>query len=200
MKITSAEYLKSFPSIHGFDLPILPVIAFIGRSNVGKSSLINHLLNRKKLVKTSSTPGKTQLLNFFLINKRFYIVDLPGYGFANVPLSVKTGWLSMISEFLHQCPGMKLVVQLVDLRHKPSQDDTEFNLLLSENEWPSIVVANKADKVKKGSLKKSLSLIQNNLELRKPPLLHSALKKTGRDAIWIEINAALSSELASDSL
>ncbi len=194
MKITSAEYVKSFPSINGFDLPELPAIAFIGRSNVGKSSLINHLLIRKKLVKTSSTPGKTQLLNFFLINKQFYFVDLPGYGFANVPIHVKTGWLAMIREFLYRYPQLKLVIQLLDLRHKPSNDDMEFNQLLIEFQRPSIVIANKSDKVKKSILRKSLFDIKNSLGLVDIPLLHSALKKTGRDAIWKEINEALSGD------
>lgn len=191
MKITSAEYIKSFTSINGFDLPELPVIAFIGRSNVGKSSLINHLLNRKKLVKTSSTPGKTQLLNFFLINKQFYFVDLPGYGFANVPVSVKAGWLTMIREFLYHYPSLKLVVQLLDLRHKPSDDDKEFSQLLVEYHRPSLIIANKSDKIKKSNLKKSLLNIKNSLGLVEMPLLHSALKKTGRDAIWKEINRVL---------
>lgn len=191
MKVTSAEYLKSFPSINGLDLPELPVIAFIGRSNVGKSSLINHLLNRKKLVKTSSTPGKTQLLNYFLINQKFYFVDLPGYGFASVPVGVKNSWRTMINEFLFQCPRLKLVVQLLDLRHKPSQDDVTFNRLLVENELPSLVVANKSDKVKKSLLKKSQFIVKDSLGLSKPPLLHSALKRTGSGAIWEKIESAL---------
>lgn len=187
MIITSAEYIKSFPSIKGFDIPELSAIAFIGRSNAGKSSLINHLLNRKKLVKTSSTPGKTQLLNFFLINKAFYFVDLPGYGFANVPVEVKKGWQAMIQDFLGLYPCLKLVVQLVDLRHPPTREDQQFYELLSANLWPSLVVANKSDKVKKNSQKRSLKLMQSCLHLHKPPLMHSALKKTGKEAIWGEI-------------
>ncbi len=187
MIITSAEYIKSFPSIKGFDLPEMPAIGFIGRSNAGKSSLINHLLNRRKLVKTSSTPGKTQLLNFFLINKAFYFVDLPGYGFANVPVSVKTSWQAMIQDFLCLYPNLKLTVQLLDLRHNPTREDLEFNQLLSDNSWPSLVIANKSDKVKKNSLKKSLIVMQSCLHLNKPPLMHSALKKTGKELIWVKI-------------
>ncbi len=187
MIVTSAEYIKSFPSIKGFDLPELSAIAFIGRSNAGKSSLINHLLNRKKLVKTSSTPGKTQLLNFFLVNKAFYFVDLPGYGFANVPVEVKMSWQAMIQDFLRLYPRLKLIVQLMDLRHPPTREDQEFYHLLSENHWPSLVVANKSDKVKKNSLKRSLTAMQNCLHLRKPPLMHSALKKIGKEAIWGDI-------------
>ncbi len=191
MNIISAEYVKSFTAIQGFDLPVLPVIAFIGRSNVGKSSLINNLLTRKKLVKTSSTPGKTQLLNFFLINKQFYFVDLPGYGFANVPTKVKTGWLAMIQDFLYQYPQLKLIVQLVDIRHNPSNEDLEFSHLLAESQLPSLVVANKSDKVKRSMLKKSLVNIQNRLDLDGTPLMHSALKKTGKEAIWKELDRCL---------
>jgi len=192
MRVASAEYVKSFVSIQDFDLPVLPAVAFIGRSNVGKSSLINHLLNRHKLVKTSSTPGKTQLLNFFLINNQFYIVDLPGYGFADVPVNVKSGWLNMIRGFLAEYPALRLVVQLVDVRHKPSADDRTFNRLLAENGWPSLVIANKSDKVKKNSIKKSLAEIQTTLGLSITPLLHSSLQKTGSEAIWARIQAALS--------
>jgi GTP-binding protein len=187
MNITSAEYIKSFPSIKGFDLPELSAIAFIGRSNAGKSSLINHLLNRKKLVKTSSTPGKTQLLNFFLINKAFYFVDLPGYGFANVPVEVKIGWQAMIQDFLRLYPHLKLIVQLMDLRHPPTREDQDFYHLLSANHWPSLVVANKSDKVKKNSLNRSLTAMQSCLHLHKPPLMHSAPKKIGKESIWGEI-------------
>ena len=179
MIVTSAEYLKSFPSINDFNLPELSAIAFIGRSNAGKSSLINHLLGRKKLVKTSSTPGKTQLINFFLINNAFYFVDLPGYGFAKVPAAVKTGWQAMIQDFLFQYPQLKLVVQLLDLRHTPTHEDREFNHLLSANQRPSLVIANKSDKVKKSGLKKSLTEMQSCLHLNEAPLLHSATKKTG---------------------
>jgi GTP-binding protein len=191
MNIISAEYVKSFPAIRGFDLPELPVIAFIGRSNVGKSSLINNLLNRKKLVKTSSTPGKTQLLNFFLINKQFYFVDLPGYGFANVPVKVKIGWLAMIQDFLYQYPQLKLIVQLLDIRHNPSNEDLEFSRLLAESQLPSLIVANKSDKVKRSMLKKSLVNIQNRLGLDEIPLMHSALKKTGKEEIWKELDRCL---------
>ncbi|MFH2132218.1 MAG: ribosome biogenesis GTP-binding protein YihA/YsxC [bacterium] len=193
MIITSAEYIKSFPSISSFDIPELPAIAFVGRSNVGKSSLINHLLNRRKLVKTSSSPGKTQLLNFFLINSSFYFVDLPGYGFANVPVRVKAGWLAMMQDFLCQYPNLKLVVQLLDIRHIPTQDDLEFNRLLSANDCEMLLVANKSDKVKKSGIKKSLTEIMSRLNLNTPPLLHSSLKKTGREAIWRMIDDHLKS-------
>ncbi len=191
MKVTSSEYVKSFVSIHNFDLEELPSIAFIGRSNVGKSSLINNLLNRKKLVKTSSTPGKTQLLNYFLINKSCFFVDLPGYGFASVPDAVKGSWLKMIQDYLHYCPNLRLIVQLVDIRHRPSKDDIEFQNLLKINKMPYIVVANKLDKIKKNQMIKSTKEIMKVLELTKRPLVHSALNKKGKEEIWKAIDRYL---------
>ncbi|PCI24975.1 MAG: YihA family ribosome biogenesis GTP-binding protein [SAR324 cluster bacterium] len=184
MKITSAEYITSFPRITEFDLTPLPSIAFIGRSNVGKSSLINHLVNRKKLVKTSSTPGKTQLINYFLINEQFYFVDLPGYGFANVPVKVKNSWRGMIEEFLLTCPQLALIVQLVDIRHKPSREDVEFQELLRRYKLTNLVIANKADKIKKNQIQKSQKIIKEILGVRSKPIVHSALKKIGHQEIW----------------
>ena len=121
-------------------------------------------------------------------------MDLPGYGFANVPVAVKTGWQAMIQDFLRLYPNLKLTVQLMDLRHTPTREDLEFNQLLSANHWPSLIIANKSDKVKKNSLKKSLTVMQNSLHLNKPPLMHSALKKTGKEAIWGKISDHLQSE------
>ncbi|MCP4753452.1 MAG: YihA family ribosome biogenesis GTP-binding protein [Proteobacteria bacterium] len=191
MKIVTAEYLKSYLSIYDFDHPVLPVVAFIGRSNVGKSSLINHLLGRKKLVKTSSTPGKTQMINFFLINGSSYFVDLPGYGFANVPVKLKQNWLHMMQEFLFNCRELRLIVQLVDSRHKPNRNDLDFQKLLTDNRLPNLVVANKADKIKKSQMQKTLKEIRKELDLQRTPVLHSALKKTGKETIWEIIDAHL---------
>ena len=192
MKVTSSEYVKSLLSIRDFDLPVLPAVAFIGRSNVGKSSLINHLLNRKKLVKTSSTPGKTQLLNYFLINRSFYFVDLPGYGFANVPVKVKNSWQKMIHDFIHFCPDLKLIIQLVDIRHKPGSGDIAFQEILEKNSLPYLVVANKTDKIKKNQVARAIKEIKNSLNLHQAPKLHSALKKTGKEEIWHTIVKYLS--------
>ena len=191
MKIISAEYIKSFTSVRNNDLPTLPAIAFSGRSNVGKSSLINHLLLRRKLVKTSGTPGKTQLINIFLINSSFYFIDLPGYGFANVPLRVKEDWKQMINDFLFDWPNLRATVQLVDIRHRPSQLDLDFKDLIKKAKQSHIVVANKSDKLNKKGISKQLKEIKDLLGLQKPPLLHSTLQKTGREEIWTEINAYL---------
>jgi GTP-binding protein len=191
MKILSAEYCTSYKSIRDFNLEEKPSVAFIGRSNVGKSSLINHLLNRKKLVKTSSNPGKTQLLNYFLINENCYFIDLPGYGFANVPQKIKKSWQEMIDTFIWQAPQLVLVVQLVDLRHKPSREDIKFQKLLKACSISNLVIANKADKLKKNQLIKSLKIVSEALLLEQKPLLHSALKKTGRSEILTAIQKQL---------
>jgi GTP-binding protein len=184
MIIKSAEYVKSLPDIKQLDIPPLPGIAFVGRSNVGKSSLINHLLNRRNLVKTSSTPGKTQLINFFIINKEFYFIDLPGYGFANVPVKVKNSWMEMIQSFLFSYSNLKTIVQLIDIRHKPSSDDVAFQKMLQAGNLDNTIIANKVDKVKKNQVPKALKTIQQTLSVSQKPILHSALKKIGKVEIW----------------
>ncbi|MGK0288779.1 MAG: GTP-binding protein [bacterium] len=191
MKIKSVKYLKSFTTIRDLDLPILPAFAFIGRSNVGKSSLINSLLQRKKLVKTSSTPGKTQLLNYFLVNESFYFIDLPGYGYAKISKDVKKNWKFMIEEFLFQCPELKSIFQLVDLRHKPTPEDVSFRTLVMAGTVPSIVVANKLDKLKKNQIQKSVKLVKETLSLETKPILHSLPLKQGREEIWTIIETQL---------
>lgn len=184
MIIKSAEYVKSLPDIKQLDITPLPGIAFVGRSNVGKSSLINHLLNRRNLVKTSSTPGKTQLINFFIINKEFYFIDLPGYGFANVPVKVKNSWTDMIQRFLFSYTNLKTIVQLVDIRHKPSNGDIAFQKMLQAGNLDYTIIANKVDKVKKNQVPKALKTIQQTLSTTQKPILHSSLKKIGKVEIW----------------
>ena len=195
VKIVSAEYVKSFTRVQELDLEALPAIAFIGRSNVGKSSLINSLLNRKKLVKTSSTPGKTQLINYFLINNRFYFIDLPGYGFAKVPTDVKNQWQKMIIDFLVYCPNLRMIVQLVDIRHKPSGEDKAIQYLVKDTEIPCLVVANKEDKLKKNQIGKAKKEIKKILDLNSTLLTHSAPKKTGRSDIWKELKGMIEQEI-----
>jgi GTP-binding protein len=191
MNITSAEYCKSFPYFDRIDLPLRPAVAFIGRSNVGKSTLINRLTARRRLVKTSSTPGKTQLINFFLINQRFYFIDLPGYGFAEVPVAIKANWQQMIEGFLRHYPALRLVVQLVDIRHPPSRFDAGFHENLKVLGIPCLVVANKADKLGRNHLNKALGVISRSFGLDDPPLPHSALKGTGLAEIWRVIEKQL---------
>ncbi len=150
MRITQAEYVKS--AMHTADFPSdgRVEIAFVGRSNVGKSSLLNALLGKKGLAKTSGTPGKTRTLNFFSVNNKYYFVDLPGYGFAKVPLKVKDEWGMALIEYLQSRRTLELVVLLLDGRREPSGLDLEMLELLDEARRPVLVVATKVDKLKQG--------------------------------------------------
>ena len=162
MKIRSAEFILSASSPWQFPAPTLPEIAFAGRSNVGKSTLINSLLNRKKLVKTSSTPGKTQLINFFKINDAFHFVDLPGYGFAKVPENVRQQWQRLIEAYLQERECLRNVVLIVDSRHGPTAQDRQLKEWLDYYERPVLIVASKIDKLKRGQIQKHLNIIKKN--------------------------------------
>ncbi|NLM52002.1 MAG: YihA family ribosome biogenesis GTP-binding protein [Firmicutes bacterium] len=194
MKINSAEFIISAAWPEQFPQDRLPEIAFVGRSNVGKSSLLNSLVKRKQLAKTSSTPGKTQLINFFLINKAFYLVDLPGYGFARVSQAVKKKWGRLIEEYLSTRETLMLVVLLVDIRHPPTADDREMYRWLVYYNLPTVVVATKADKVSRGSLQKHINQIRQGLNLgsQGPVILYSAQTSQGRDDLWRIIRQYLS--------
>jgi len=146
MEIHTATYLISSPKVENCPKPDMPEYAFIGRSNVGKSSLINMLTGQSKLAKTSNTPGKTQLINHFLINKSFYIVDLPGYGFAKVSQNTRATWEKMISNYLQQRPNLVTVFVLIDSRHEPQKLDLAFLRKLGEWGVPFNVIFTKADK------------------------------------------------------
>jgi GTP-binding protein len=190
MKITAAEFLTSATKPSEYPLSALPEIAFVGRSNVGKSSLINTLINRKRLAKTSSTPGRTQLINFFKINNWISFVDLPGYGYAKVPESVKKKWGPMIETYLSARKTLKGVVVIMDIRRVPRKE--EMNLLnwLNHFSIDSILVLTKKDKFSKDNQIKQQSAIAQVLAKDKNDLiLFSAKSRQGRDAIW---NAILS--------
>ena len=187
MKIRSAEFIISASSPKHFPVKTIPEIAFAGRSNVGKSSLINSLLNRKKLVKTSSTPGKTQLINFFMINDNFYFVDLPGYGFAKVPENVRQQWQVLIEAYLQERKSLRSVVLIVDSRHGPNLQDIQLKEWLEYYEVPVLVVANKIDKLKRSKVQRHLRNIRQDLGLSKSPLSHSSLEKLGRSDIWRDL-------------
>jgi GTP-binding protein len=146
MEIGTATYIISSPKVENCPPPDMPEYAFIGRSNVGKSSLINMLTGQSKLAKTSNTPGKTQLINHFLVNKSFYIVDLPGYGFAKVSQNTRASWEKMIADYLQQRTNLVTVFVLIDSRHEPQNKDLEFLRKLGEWEVPFNVVFTKADK------------------------------------------------------
>jgi len=147
MMVHSAQFIKSSPSLKGCPDPNLPEFAFIGRSNVGKSSLINMLTGFSKLAKTSSRPGKTQLINHFLINDAWYLTDLPGFGFAKVPVSVKNKWEEMIKGYLRKRSNLVCAFLLIDIRHEPLKNDLEFMAWLGENEVPFIILFTKSDKL-----------------------------------------------------
>ena len=164
----------------------LPEIAFAGKSNVGKSSLINALMNRKALARTSSQPGKTQTINFYNINECMYLVDLPGYGYAKVPESEREKWGKMIENYLHRSRQLKAVFLLVDIRHKPGENDkTMYDWIVYQGYRP-IIIATKLDKLKRSQVPKALKELHGGLGLRSEDTVipFSAENRQGRDEIW----------------
>ncbi|MEQ2547662.1 ribosome biogenesis GTP-binding protein YihA/YsxC [Dorea ammoniilytica] len=164
----------------------LPEIAFAGKSNVGKSSLINGLMNRKSFARTSATPGKTQTINFYNINQELYLVDLPGYGYAKVSEQEKKKWGQMIERYLHQSKQLRAVFLLIDIRHAPSANDKMmYDWILSQGYQP-IIIATKLDKLKRSQVQKQVKVVRQGLGLSKDSILipFSAVTKQGRDEIW----------------
>ncbi len=161
-------------------------IAFAGRSNVGKSSLINGLLNRKSLARTSSVPGKTQTLNFYHVNDGFYLVDLPGYGYAAANLQAKAQWGKMIERYLTSSPHLKAVFLLVDIRHDPTKDDKMMAEWIIASGREPVIIATKLDKIKRSQIQKQLSAVRKGLGLsaETPLIPFSAQTRQGRDEIW----------------
>jgi GTP-binding protein len=193
MKITSAEFITSAVRQNQYPPDTQPEVAFAGRSNVGKSSLINTLVNRKNLVKTSARPGRTQTLNFFLINKQYRFVDLPGYGFAEVPLSVRAGWKGMVEEYLGSRRSLKLVVLILDVRRDPGSDDASLMRWLEAAGKPFLAVLTKADKLSKNVQQAQHRIIQERLLLKKEEMiLFSAVTHQGRLEVLHYIAGALS--------
>lgn len=190
MKIYSAEFIKSAFEKNHWTTDGLPEISFLGRSNVGKSSLINSLLSRKGLARTSNTPGRTQSINFFLINEEFYFVDLPGYGYARVSKTMRADWGVMAEEYLAEREELRLSIQLIDARHEPTRLDLQLHEWLIFNKKNHIVVATKADKLSTNKLQKSLKQIKANFAGSKI-IAYSSLNGMGKDAVWQEINDSL---------
>jgi GTP-binding protein len=185
MKIKSSEFVKSAVKPSQYPPSDFPEISFSGRSNVGKSSLINTLLNRKRLVKTSSTPGRTQLINFFLINSAFCFVDLPGYGYARAPASVQKKWGPMIETYLLTRETLKGVVLIMDVRRTPGIKELEFIAWLSSFDIPHILILTKADKLSKTKQIKQKIIIAETLNVDKDNLiLFSAKTGLGKNDIW----------------
>jgi GTP-binding protein len=195
MKITSAEFIKSTLEPEQYPRDRKPEIAFVGRSNVGKSSLLNKLLGRKGLAKTSGTPGKTQTLNYFLINNAVYFVDLPGYGYAKVPKALKDQWNEVMVAYLQDRPPLKLVVSLMDSRHKPSENDLQMLDILAEAEKPTIIVATKVDKLGQQAREKNLAMIHEALRLDEDSLVLPFSSETGEGVkdLWGVIEDVLKS-------
>ena len=174
----------------------LPEVAFAGKSNVGKSSLINGLMNRKSLARTSAQPGKTQTINFYKINDTFDLVDLPGYGYAKVSPSEKAKWGKMIENYLHTSHNLKAVFLLIDIRHDPSANDCQMYEWILHNGYEPIIIATKLDKLKRSQVQKNLKAIRVGLGLKKEAMMipYSAETKQGREEIWELIEALTSRE------
>ena len=174
----------------------LPEIAFAGKSNVGKSSLINGLMNRKSLARTSSQPGKTQTINYYNINDEMYFVDLPGYGYATANEQVKAQWGKLIEDYLHQSGKIKAVFLLIDIRHAPSENDCiMYNWILDRGYQP-IIIATKLDKIKRSQIQKQIKLITDTLDVVDDTIVipYSALTKQGREEIYDLLDGMLAEE------
>ena len=163
-----------------------PEVAFAGKSNVGKSSLINALINRKSLARTSSQPGKTQTINFYNVNDAVYYVDLPGYGYAQANESVKAQWGKMIEDYLHKSKMLKAVFLLIDIRHKPSENDCIMYDWILDHGYKPIIIATKLDKIGRSQVQKQLKLIRETLQVEKGTIMipYSAQTKQGREEIY----------------
>lgn len=165
---------------------VLPEIAFAGKSNVGKSTLINAIMNRKSLARTSSQPGKTQTINFYNVNETFYLVDLPGYGYAKANEQVKAQWGKMIERYLHTSKQLRIVFLLVDIRHAPGENDKTMYDWILANGYTPVIIATKLDKIKRSERDKNLKIIKEKLEVVDGTKIipFSAVSKQGKEEIW----------------
>jgi GTP-binding protein len=197
MKVTSTKFVKSAFEEEHWPRGHVPEIAFMGRSNVGKSSLMNSLLRVKGLARTSSTPGRTQALNFFLINERFYFVDLPGYGYARVPRDVRDSWGQMVANYLANRNSLVLSIHIVDSRHEPTTLDLQLREWLLVNRKPFLTVATKSDKLSHNELQKNLARTRTILDAvggggaGGRVIEYSAVTGRGRERIWHAVEEAL---------
>ncbi len=176
----------------------LPEFAFAGKSNVGKSSMINAMMNRKSLARTSSQPGKTQTINFYNINEALYFVDLPGYGYAKVSAEAKVKWGKMIENYLKKSPVLKMVFLLIDIRHEPSENDRTMYEWIVYNGYRPVIIATKLDKLKRSQVARQVKLVREGLGMEKEDILipFSAETKQGREEIWKLIESSLAEEQA----
>jgi ribosome biogenesis GTP-binding protein YsxC/EngB len=190
MKITSTKFIKSAFKEPDWPHDEIPEVAFLGRSNVGKSSLINSLLGVRGLARASSTPGRTQSLNFFLINGKFRFVDLPGYGYARAPKAVKAEWSQAASEYLAKREQLVLSIHIVDSRHEPSKQDLQLHEWLRHHRKPHLIVITKSDKLSRNeliqSVKRAAQIFQDT-----DLMTYSATKRVGREQLWSAIEKSL---------
>ena len=192
MKVTSAEFITSAVKRSGYPEELLTEVAFAGKSNVGKSSLINTLVNRKNLVRTSSSPGRTQMLNFFRINNQVNFVDFPGYGFAKVPLKVRAQWKPMVESYLKHRTTLQLVIILLDIRRVPSSDDASLIRWLESFNIPFLIVLTKTDKLSQNKCSAQQKIIQDFLLLKREEVIcFSAVTKKGRQEILKRIMSVI---------
>ncbi|MBQ3451751.1 MAG: YihA family ribosome biogenesis GTP-binding protein [Selenomonadaceae bacterium] len=204
IKIIKSEYVTSAVSRATCPEELLPEIVFVGRSNVGKSSLINSLTNRKSLARTSGTPGKTQTINFFKVTlndrREFYLVDLPGYGYAKTSKTNRKLWAKFIDEYLSSRRDIKFVCQLIDMRHPPQESDLKSFANLVEKNLPVLIIATKSDKIGKTQRQKQLDAIKNSLGVDAESILpYSSVKNEGRaDLLDVILNSLLENSSATD--
>lgn len=195
MKVTNAEFIISAVGPDQYPVDALPEIALAGRSNVGKSSLINRMINRKNLARTSSTPGKTQHMNYYRINEALYFVDFPGYGYAKVSKTQRAAWGKMIEKYMLERQTLKLVLMVVDLRHPPTKDDVMMYDWLQHYDIPICVVATKADKIPKSRWQKHVKQMKESLLLRSTDLfvMFSSELGVGKEELWAVIQSFVES-------
>lgn len=193
MKVNEVEMVISAVKPAQYPEDTLPEFALAGRSNVGKSSFINKMLNRKSIARTSSKPGKTQTLNFYKIENELYFVDVPGYGFAKVSKQERMKWGEMIETYLTERPDLKAALLIVDLRHPPSNDDVMMYQFLKHYETPCIVIATKADKVSKGKRQQHLRIVKETLQIAPTDeaIIFSSETGEGKDAAWAAIESKI---------
>ncbi len=180
------EFIKSVYNLSELPKNKLPEIILCGRSNVGKSSFINSLFNRKNLAKTSSTPGKTRSINYYLVDDKFYVVDLPGYGYAKTSQKERKFWAKLIGDFISSSQNISLAFHLIDSRHKPTELDIKLNDLLKSTMIPFVIVLNKSDKLKQAEFKESVDQLKNiftDIKIDDGILFYSSVKNTGRKQV-----------------
>ena len=192
MKVTSADFIRSAFKPQDYPAQTFPEVAFAGKSNVGKSSLINLLLHRNNLARISSTPGRTQSINFFLINKKLCFVDLPGYGFAKVPLEIKRQWKPMVEAYLSGRQNLALLVVILDCRREPAVEDIDLIEWLRFHHIPLLVAVTKVDKISNNERTRQKALIRRTLSLEESEMvLLSAVSGEGKEELWKKIQAAV---------